>query len=119
MARLLSYHSLGIGGARAYGNRHKGCGSSGDRSGCLVAHRKVHRIGDEAGAVRLLVQRLGAVEVATGGDGDPRVQHHLGEAAAAALLLHGAAGARSEEHTSELQSLMRISYAVLCLKKKT
>src|SRR3546814_1317646 len=34
---------------------------------------------------------------------------------------HGVApgrGARSEEHTSELQSLMRISYAVFCLKKK-
>src|SRR3546814_5505170 len=31
----------------------------------------------------------------------------------------GVAGAgRSEEHTSELQSLMRISYAVFCLKKK-
>src|SRR3546814_5480928 len=30
-----------------------------------------------------------------------------------------AAPARSEEHTSELQSLMRISYAVFCLKKKT
>src|SRR3546814_10667588 len=29
------------------------------------------------------------------------------------------AGLRSEEHTSELQSLMRISYAVFCLKKKT
>src|SRR3546814_6875267 len=28
-------------------------------------------------------------------------------------------GIRSEEHTSELQSLMRISYAVLCLTKKT
>src|SRR3546814_7170483 len=28
------------------------------------------------------------------------------------------AGCRSEEHTSELQSLMRISYAVFCLKKK-
>src|SRR3546814_8480807 len=28
------------------------------------------------------------------------------------------AGERSEEHTSELQSLMRISYAVFCLKKK-
>src|SRR3546814_5184564 len=27
-------------------------------------------------------------------------------------------GSRSEEHTSELQSLMRISYAVFCLKKK-
>src|SRR3546814_8756621 len=30
-----------------------------------------------------------------------------------------ASGGRSEEHTSELQSLMRISYAVFCLKKKT
>src|SRR3546814_2665722 len=29
-----------------------------------------------------------------------------------------ALGRRSEEHTSELQSLMRISYAVFCLKKK-
>src|SRR3546814_6839578 len=29
-----------------------------------------------------------------------------------------AGGQRSEEHTSELQSLMRISYAVFCLKKK-
>src|SRR3546814_2633968 len=50
--------------------------------------------------------------------------------AAAALLsfAHGAndvanaigplAAIRSEEHTSELQSLMRISYAVFCLKKK-
>src|SRR3546814_5858956 len=31
---------------------------------------------------------------------------------------HGAALLRSEEHTSELQSLMRISYAVFCLKNK-
>src|SRR3546814_10787834 len=31
----------------------------------------------------------------------------------------GPAPMRSEEHTSELQSLMRISYAVFCLKKKT
>src|SRR3546814_6031909 len=30
-----------------------------------------------------------------------------------------AGAGRSEEHTSELQSLMRISYAVFCLKKKT
>src|SRR3546814_10128659 len=34
-------------------------------------------------------------------------------------LMGGAAKARSEEHTSELQSLMRISYDVFCLKKKT
>src|SRR3546814_3058415 len=33
--------------------------------------------------------------------------------------LTGTAANRSEEHTSELQSLMRISYAVFCLKKKT
>src|SRR3546814_10268820 len=32
--------------------------------------------------------------------------------------LGGIGGTRSEEHTSELQSLMRISYAVFCLKKK-
>src|SRR3546814_7816869 len=37
-----------------------------------------------------------------------------GDVAALVVLLHG----RSEEHTSELQSLMRISYAVFCLKKK-
>src|SRR3546814_8984045 len=33
------------------------------------------------------------------------------------VLLAGLAGGRSEEHTSELQSLMRTSYAVFCLKK--
>src|SRR3546814_1325060 len=32
--------------------------------------------------------------------------------------IRGRGGLRSEEHTSELQSLMRISYAVFCLKKK-
>src|SRR3546814_6308091 len=32
---------------------------------------------------------------------------------------HGGIAKRSEEHTSELQSLMRTSYAVFCLKKKT
>src|SRR3546814_3591916 len=42
-------------------------------------------------------------------------------ASAGLLMLIGGltdCGARSEEHTSELQSLMRISYAVFCLKKK-
>src|SRR3546814_2987151 len=34
------------------------------------------------------------------------------------VVFPGKAEARSEEHTSELQSLMRISYAVFCLKKK-
>src|SRR3546814_8220992 len=49
----------------------------------------------------------------------PRLRHaEVGE-----LFMHGfdqACGRlRSEEHTSELQSLMRISYAVFCLKKKS
>src|SRR3546814_2809563 len=44
-------------------------------------------------------------------DGDS-VELHLADANAPTLI-------RSEEHTSELQSLMRISYAVFCLNKKT
>src|SRR3546814_8170683 len=36
----------------------------------------------------------------------------------AATMRNAGTDARSEEHTSELQSLMRISYAVFCLKKK-
>src|SRR3546814_12414283 len=36
-----------------------------------------------------------------------------------AAMFVGGSYERSEEHTSELQSLMRISYAVFCLKKKT
>src|SRR3546814_17474959 len=39
-------------------------------------------------------------------------------AAAARSSATSASATRSEEHTSELQSLMRISYAVFCLKKK-
>src|SRR3546814_6312071 len=42
---------------------------------------------------------------------EPEWRHHSG--------LDHPARCRSEEHTSELQSLMRISYAVFCLKKKT
>src|SRR3546814_8529172 len=37
---------------------------------------------------------------------------------AVAEQVHGGGDNRSDEHTSELQSLMRISYAVFCLKKK-
>src|SRR3546814_10534817 len=46
---------------------------------------------------------------------------HRGKDARGVKMLGEEVGAerRSEEHTSELQSLMRISYAVFCLKKKT
>src|SRR3546814_4603574 len=47
------------------------------------------------------------------GDGQLRLHHR----AVQARRSQADDGARSEEHTSELQSLMRISYAVFCLKK--
>src|SRR3546814_10214157 len=54
----------------------------------------------------------------TAGSRAVRNGHHGG-----VLWFTGLSGAgkstRSEEHTSELQSLMRMSYAVLCLKKQT
>src|SRR3546814_1296071 len=57
---------------------------------------------------------------------DQRAEPRLGDAHDVADLVGKAAPRlvavlrrRSEEHTSELQSLMRISYAVFCLKKKT
>src|SRR3546814_4689289 len=64
-------------------------------------------------------------DIAVAGDEDHRRAH----AAPAQLVVQVGArhprhadveqqAARSEEHTSELQSLMRISYAVFCLKKK-
>src|SRR3546814_6350586 len=43
----------------------------------------------------------------------------VGPRIAACVQVHAEGIKRSEEHTSELQSLMRISYAVFCLKKKT
>src|SRR3546814_1807375 len=46
--------------------------------------------------------------------GAPLIQERL-----SGCLLRSREQGRSEEHTSELQSLMRISYAVFCLKKKT
>src|SRR3546814_6946088 len=60
-----------------------------------------------------------------GGAGAARQRHaeRLGHAGHGVRREHAGAGTlgragRSEEHTSELQSLMRISYAVFCLKKK-
>src|SRR3546814_2462095 len=58
-----------------------------------------------AGQLQLAVQRLV-------GDAEQRPVGHT-----EAEAVGGEGGARSEEHTSELQSLMRTSYAVFCLKK--
>src|SRR3546814_13404009 len=48
---------------------------------------------------------------------EPRPRTGAAPAATTILKIRSSSG-RSEEHTSELQSLMRISYAVFCLKKK-
>src|SRR3546814_2888371 len=69
----------------------------GEQVGTLVGHRA-----DEQPAVRPALDRELALA------GDPFADQ---------IFARG--DERSEEHTSELQSLMRISYAVFCLKKKT
>src|SRR3546814_1159406 len=84
----------------------------------LPVHGPVHgcgaRLRDDPGAAgrggRLPRARSGNVAAVPGAQPVP----FNGEGAAAAGSVD-----RSEEHTSELQSLMRISYAVFCLKKKT
>src|SRR3546814_4787209 len=70
---------------------------------------------------------VGFVGVVKGADPETElarnVDHHRHFIGAIAVILDENLAlqhpCRSEEHTSELQSLMRISYAVLCLKKKT
>src|SRR3546814_2036816 len=53
------------------------------------------------------------------GNASMQVDHSMhGASGANTMVSHPASETRSEEHTSELQSLMRISYAVFCLKKK-
>src|SRR3546814_8649610 len=51
-------------------------------------------------------------------DAEPILPQHRFDEAALEHYLKENIPDRSEEHTSELQSLMRISYAVFCLKKK-
>src|SRR3546814_8241765 len=79
-----------------------------------------HRLGLEFLVARQT--KLGGAKIADhrGAGGAHLVQ--LFETALVALAPRGHPAfkpMRSEEHTSELQSLMRISYAVFCLKKKT
>src|SRR3546814_10010468 len=88
-----------------------GCGGEADANniGILVHHRACHALDAimladidhlDAGITQYLRQRADTLGM------DIRAQHAQ------------QAARRSEEHTSELQSLMRISYAVFCLKNK-
>src|SRR3546814_9171238 len=60
------------------------------------------------------VQRMFDIGDQVGGVLEPDLEAHEG----AVMIRRAERAMRSEEHTSELQSLMRISYAVCCLKKK-
>src|SRR3546814_10010197 len=76
-------------------------------------HRDLHILRKGAGRRAAALQSANTVGIIpahpdAGGDA-------AGKAKEPAVLV---AACRSEEHTSELQSLMRISYAVFCLKKK-
>src|SRR3546814_2028343 len=61
-------------------------------------------------------RRMRAARRSTGREREPQGRNQ--RAAARQPPPTARTGGRSEEHTSELQSLMRISYAVFCLKKK-
>src|SRR3546814_3420138 len=75
------------------------------------AHRGVGQAIDEDETAEIVVLCIGCEgQGAVGGEG--------GDADAVQRKRLRRAPLRSEEHTSELQSLMRISYAVFCLKKK-
>src|SRR3546814_8600018 len=100
------------------------------RSGAVgrARERRLDALGGKA--LRLLRRALADLD-ALAADHQPRIVHHhehrahtahfvaddLAEAVLILAINHHR-GRRSEEHTSELQSLMRISYAVFCLKKK-
>src|SRR3546814_6497577 len=86
--------SSDLGGALAFSPALRRCGGGFRR----------HHLAVRADAACLHLRRL--------------ARHRALDAADDDAILRGQPLARSEEHTSELQSLMRISYAVFCLKKK-
>src|SRR3546814_10753510 len=72
----------------------------------------------DTGRIRIvLVFMMAIAEDVANGDSAKRDLRIVGNTPYLAVVI-AAAPKRSEEHTSELQSLMRISYAFLCLKKK-
>src|SRR3546814_7886214 len=69
--------------------------------------------------VQVLGLAEGGLDWVLDGNNESLITPAMQEAAEAAEDAIVSGEVRSEEHTSELQSLMRISYAVLCLKKKS
>src|SRR3546814_2893386 len=78
----------------------------------LVADDELRALGGEA-------QRARAADAAARARDDRDLAVQCAHHAPPEIVAPPSHTMRSEEHTSELQSLMRISYAVFCLKKKT
>src|SRR3546814_6289274 len=79
-----------------------------------LADLKIGRIRLTFDSVARVIDHVEAQRLAT----DPAAQQHGRAKGYAFIGMEAARHLRSEEHTSELQSLMRITYAVCCLKKK-
>src|SRR3546814_9304583 len=91
------------------------------RTDTLFPYTTLFRSGERFGiAAEQAVHFLRRLEIAIGVPLPPLAQFVDGNVVTDAGddVLQDASIGRSEEHTSELQSLMRISYAVFCLKKK-
>src|SRR3546814_3386626 len=93
----------------------------------LADGKVVHQVLDVRHPERLAQRIFNQAVVVSGPEASDRQSRndvmHLGRLSPLREFLQNffgqaVAGPRSEEHTSELQSLMRISYAVFCLKKK-
>src|SRR3546814_5660171 len=84
----------------------------------VIAFDQPHALRVQAERVALLVQRLDPGEQARVQADRVAVRGKLRSVLGAQLVAYVVGLGRSEEHTSELQSLMRILYAVSCLKSK-
>src|SRR3546814_7100264 len=80
---------------------------------CTIGVAVVHSLGIEIVPDRRVFRQMrqDVINIKRAACRLPTLRHRL-------HIRRDAAAHRSEEHTSELQSLMRISYAVFCLKKK-
>src|SRR3546814_2941990 len=105
--------------AERIGNRHSRCCYSDEAGGIDngFSSALTPRSTSRTMALCLISRSVGGVIIlGVKGDGDVR---DFSPGSTSFYPVHREGGElRSEEHTSELQSLMRISYAVLCLKKK-
>src|SRR3546814_10908248 len=81
------------------------------------AHQTGNRAADDAGDDR--EDQVEGADILVVGRHEPTLEEGRLVVGVMMIMSMIAVMIRSEEHTSELQSLMRISYAVFCLKKKT